>query len=181
MIPVIAVRMVFITRFTNSLDPTWAGYQSSLLTQICANLSLALSCLTFVKPFLDSINTGMLSTDVRNRDVNKSAIDSGRSRLQFALDAIGLGSNGMRSAIGKHDTSVSARSYGLKSSATASRQRAESEEAILDGSNRGLHPETGEAGHHASIELDDIAATRAQNRSGIGGITKITDVDVYRS
>ena len=158
--------MIYIVQATTSPDTTWLAYKSSLLTSICINVSLTTSCIAFVKPFLDSVHTGLLSTDVRNQDINKSALDSGRARLQFALDAIGLGSSTTKLGSIPHAISTTSRA---NTPAGRAKHWADSEEAIL-----GLKaaPQHGErVPSRASLEL--------QNNPRI--ITKTTDMEVFRS
>lgn len=63
-IPLIALRLAAINDLTSTEDPSYDVFMTALYTQIHMNVSIILSCVPFLKPFTDSLQTGILTSDL---------------------------------------------------------------------------------------------------------------------
>ncbi|MCJ1405249.1 hypothetical protein MMC11_008476 [Xylographa trunciseda] len=64
-LPIIILRLVYISSADSSTDPTFTAVTTALITVININLSIILACIPFLKPFLDSLQIGMFNSDPR--------------------------------------------------------------------------------------------------------------------
>lgn len=83
MIPIIIVRLVFLSAFSNSTDHPFDDFSTVLTTIIHINFSIIVSCVPFLKPVMDSLQTGVLASDLRTRNPVPSS-----SRLPISLEKI---------------------------------------------------------------------------------------------
>ena len=65
-IPVIVVRLVYLNARSNSADATFDDFATALITSIHVSLSITVSCIPFIKPVMDSLETGILASDVHS-------------------------------------------------------------------------------------------------------------------
>ena len=93
MIPIIIVRLVFLSAFSNSIDHPFDDFSTVLTTIIHINFSIMVSCVPFLKPVMDSLQTGVLASDLRTRTPVPSS-----SRLPISLEKITrkIGSGSMK-------------------------------------------------------------------------------------
>ena len=64
MIPIIIVRLVYLNSASKSVDHPFDDFSTVMLSSIQANLSVIVSCMPFIKPVIDSLETGILASDV---------------------------------------------------------------------------------------------------------------------
>lgn len=87
-------RLVYISRYLASTDPTFSSVNLSIWTQVVTNLSLATACIPCLKPFLTALGSGVLDT----------RLPTGfESRVEYTLNS-GSGSGG-RTNNGTNNTS----------------------------------------------------------------------------
>ncbi|MCJ1426815.1 hypothetical protein MMC29_004718 [Sticta canariensis] len=93
MIPIIIVRLVFLSAFSNSIDHPFDDFSTVLTTIVHINFSIMVSCVPFLKPVMDSLQTGVLASDLRTRTPVPSS-----SRLPISLEKISrkIGSRSMK-------------------------------------------------------------------------------------
>ena len=60
------IRLVYIYSSDGSLDPTFDNFNQALTTDIATALSIVVAVISFIKPFLDVIETGGLASKLRN-------------------------------------------------------------------------------------------------------------------
>ena len=59
-------------------------FNQALATNIATTLSIIFACISFIKPFLDSIETGLLASRLRNQSLGMTQKSSRYTRLQYA-------------------------------------------------------------------------------------------------
>jgi hypothetical protein len=65
--------MVFLQRTKDSSDLSYKGWQVALCTQLMLCLSISTACIPYLRPFLDSLESGLLrSDDLRRRGMEGS-------------------------------------------------------------------------------------------------------------
>ena len=80
-IPIIIVRLVFLSSASNSTDHPFDDFATTVIASVHINLSVIITCLPFLKTVLDSLQTGLLASDLRTR---------GRTQLfDYAFDSFG--------------------------------------------------------------------------------------------
>ena len=62
-VPAIACQIYFSNQSLNSTDPTFTMWQAVIATQIVQCLSIVTACVPYLKPFLDSLESGQLRAD----------------------------------------------------------------------------------------------------------------------
>ena len=65
MIPIIVVRLVYLNSTYRSIDRTYNDVNATITTIFHANLSIVIMAVPFLKPFMDSLQTGILASDLR--------------------------------------------------------------------------------------------------------------------
>ncbi|MCJ1355582.1 MAG: hypothetical protein MMC33_005574 [Icmadophila ericetorum] len=88
-VPLTILRLIYITSTSKSADHTWDEFDAVATTQIIVNLSVVVACIPFLKPFLDSLQTGAISGNIRLKPLSdnsaaKKAANSLRSRKDNA-------------------------------------------------------------------------------------------------
>ena len=83
-IPVTIIRLVYIYSSDGTPDPTFDNFNQALTTDIATALSIIVAVISFIKPFLDSIETGMLAGKVRNPSSISSPKLSKYMKLEYA-------------------------------------------------------------------------------------------------
>lgn len=66
-IPIIIVRLVLVNASSDSIDHPFDDFHLAITTIVHVNLSIIVSCIPFLKPFMDSLQTGVLASDLRTR------------------------------------------------------------------------------------------------------------------
>lgn len=64
LIPIIIVRLVYLNSASRSTDHPFDDFTTVLTSSIQANLSVIVTCIPFIKPVMDSLQTGILVSDV---------------------------------------------------------------------------------------------------------------------
>ncbi|MCJ1351581.1 MAG: hypothetical protein MMC33_001565 [Icmadophila ericetorum] len=64
-VPIIIVRLVFLSIHASSSDQTYEGFSTTIATSVHINLSVIVTCLPFLKSVFDSLQTGHLASDLR--------------------------------------------------------------------------------------------------------------------
>ena len=85
-IPVAILRLVYIVESNDSADPTYDYFNRVLATEIATTFSIIVACISFIRPFLDSIETGLLASKLRNASVSGSQGRSRSTKLQYVKD-----------------------------------------------------------------------------------------------
>ena len=78
------IRPVYIYNSDSSLDPTFDHFNQALTTDIATALSVIVAVISFIKPFLDSIETDMLASKVRNPSSTSTPKSSKYMKLEYA-------------------------------------------------------------------------------------------------
>ena len=65
MIPITIVRLVYLNSALKSTDRTYDDLDTVITTIFHANLSIVVMAVPFLKPFMDSLQTGILASDLR--------------------------------------------------------------------------------------------------------------------
>jgi hypothetical protein len=60
MIPLTVVRLIFIAQTVTSSDRTYDDFNTVLMSQIIINISIIVACVPFLKPFMESLQTGFI-------------------------------------------------------------------------------------------------------------------------
>lgn len=63
-IPLAVLRRLSMDRLHSSADPSSESFMPALYTQIHMNMTIIISCIPFMKPFTDSLQTGILASDL---------------------------------------------------------------------------------------------------------------------
>lgn len=92
----IIVRLVFINNTAASLDRTFDDYPISITTSVHITLSILTACIPFLRPVMDSLQSGILAGDVQT--VGASGDGSRSYALQDASVAGWKAGGGIRSA-----------------------------------------------------------------------------------
>ena len=89
-------KLVFWNRNPDPTDPTLDTWQTTICTQIIQCLSISSACFLYLKPFLDSIESGFIrSDDMRRRGSdytsrgNSTSGDNSTKRSIFSGDSVG--------------------------------------------------------------------------------------------
>ena len=85
-IPVAILRLIYIFESNNSADPTYDYFNRALATEIATTFSIVVACISFIRPFLDSVETGLLASKLRNTSVSGSQGRSHSTKLQYVKD-----------------------------------------------------------------------------------------------
>lgn len=83
-IPVTILRLVNIFASNNSPDPTFEYFNRALSTEIATTCSTVFACISIIKPFLDSVETGLLASKLRTPRLGRSQDSSHYTKLQYA-------------------------------------------------------------------------------------------------
>ncbi|KAL9102559.1 MAG: hypothetical protein Q9163_002309 [Psora crenata] len=70
MIPIIIVRLIYLNSSSRSLDHTFDDFATVMISSIHVNLSILAACMPFIKPVMDSLQTGILASDVHATNPN---------------------------------------------------------------------------------------------------------------
>lgn len=62
-VPAVACQIYFSNKSLNSTDPTFAMWQAVVVAEIVQCLSIVTACVPYLKPFLDSLESGQLRAD----------------------------------------------------------------------------------------------------------------------
>ena len=65
MIPIIIARLVYLNQAIKSADRTHDDLNTTITSIFHANLSVVVMAVPFLKPFMDSLQTGILASDLR--------------------------------------------------------------------------------------------------------------------
>lgn len=83
-VPVTILRLVYIFASNDSPDPTSDYFNRVLSTEIATTFSIVFACISFIKPFLDSVETGVLASKLRTPSLGRSPDLSHHTKLQYA-------------------------------------------------------------------------------------------------
>ena len=75
---------MYIFASNDSPDPTFDYFNRVLSTEIATTFSIVFACISFIKPFLDSVETGVLASKLRNPSLGRSQGSSHHTKLQYA-------------------------------------------------------------------------------------------------
>ena len=64
-VPLTALRLFYITQALGSSDRTYELFTATVVTQVGMNVSIIVTCIPFVKQFLDHIQPGWSTSDIR--------------------------------------------------------------------------------------------------------------------
>lgn len=64
-IPLSILRIYYLTSALDASDPTFEFYRPVLTTSIQTNLGIIVACLPFFRPFIESLESGLLTSDLR--------------------------------------------------------------------------------------------------------------------
>lgn len=64
LVPIIIVRLVYLNAASESVDHPYDDFITVLITSVQANLSVITTCVPFIKPIIDSLQTGILASDI---------------------------------------------------------------------------------------------------------------------
>ena len=83
-------KLAFWNRIPHPTDPTLDTWPATICTQIIQCLSLSSACFLYLKPFLDSVQSGFIrSDDLRRRGSDyKSAGSTSTRRNFFSIDSV---------------------------------------------------------------------------------------------
>ena len=109
-IPIIIVRLVFVNASSHFVDHPFDDFDITITTVAHINLSIIVSCIPFLKPFMDSLQTGVLASDLRSRHPIPTS-----SRLPVALEK----SSGREARSGSNDL-IENQKHGYSATATSS-------------------------------------------------------------
>lgn len=112
-IPIIVVRLVFVNASSGSIDHPFDDFHLAITTIVHVNLSIIVSCIPFLKPFMDSLQTGVLASDLRTRHPIPS-----NGRLPISLEKI---SGGRKAGLGSDSRNpMENQKHGYSATATSS-------------------------------------------------------------
>lgn len=66
LVPVIVSRLVYLRRETQSNDYPFTNFYFVLLTSLHVNMSVLVTCIPFLKPIMNGIQSGILAGDIRS-------------------------------------------------------------------------------------------------------------------
>lgn len=84
-VPIIISRIVYISRTSVLIDRTSVEWTAAVVTTVAMNVSIILSCVPYLKPFINNLQSGWSSSNVRtglgyssivSKDVQSYAIGS---------------------------------------------------------------------------------------------------------
>ena len=81
---------MYIFESDDSPDPTYDYFNRALSTQIATTFSIVFACISFIKPFLDSVETGLLASKLRNPSLGRPQGSSRYMKLQYAKNMFKL-------------------------------------------------------------------------------------------
>ena len=64
LIPLIVIRLIYIKSAARSSNHALDDFLSVMMTSIHVNLSIVVACIPFIKPVMESLQTGLLASDV---------------------------------------------------------------------------------------------------------------------
>lgn len=70
-IPLAILRIVYLSSAAKSSDRTFADFNTVMVTEIDMNLSIIFACFPFLKPVMDGLQTGLLTSDIHILDTKK--------------------------------------------------------------------------------------------------------------
>ncbi|KAI9757777.1 MAG: hypothetical protein M4579_003313 [Chaenotheca gracillima] len=92
LIPLIILRLVFLSSAISSSDKTF-DYRDTVFTSLAdANASILVACIPFLKPFMNSLDSGLLTSDLRVRGTKSTMFSHGVS-VKASGTGGGSGSN----------------------------------------------------------------------------------------
>ena len=65
--------MIYLSSAAKSTDRTFADFNTAIVTEIDMNLSIIFACFPFLKPVMDGLQTGLLTSDIHILDTKKPA------------------------------------------------------------------------------------------------------------
>ncbi|KAI9756786.1 MAG: hypothetical protein M4579_003703 [Chaenotheca gracillima] len=96
-IPATALRLYFIPRAVGSSDPTLNAWLYIVCTQVAVSMSIFTSCIPYLKPFMESLETGMLVSDLRR---NGATTSFGYPKMSsYAMEDVTKGKKSMTSGL----------------------------------------------------------------------------------
>ena len=78
------LRLVYIFETNDSMDITFDYFNRALVTELITCLSLIVACISFIRPFLDSIETGVLASKIRNQNLGTAHKSPKHTKLEYA-------------------------------------------------------------------------------------------------
>ena len=83
-------KLVFWNRTPDPTDPTLDAWPATICTQIIQCLSISSACFLYLKPFLDSVESGFIrSDDLRRRGSDYKSGSASTGRNVFSVDSVG--------------------------------------------------------------------------------------------
>jgi hypothetical protein len=92
---------------SKSSDQSFDGFKSILIMEIHVTFSIITACIPFLTPVMNSLQTGILSSDLRSLPGRQTAQGY---RYNYPLGSIGKGSSGLYSSRGSHASQAWAKS-----------------------------------------------------------------------
>lgn len=102
-IPFVIIRFIYLSRSLRSSDQTYTDFNAAIMTETHVNLSVIVSCIPFLKPVTDSLQTGALASNIHTSSFRKPSPYNRSHR--FALNSFKRN----RSEPISHDTQTSMR------------------------------------------------------------------------
>ena len=102
-------QLVYLNRIENSNDLTFDIWHITVSVQVIQSLSIIASCVVYMKPFLDSLETGFVQVSDRRRKQLSGFGYSPENRSKSSRKVLGLGSLKLsfsRSRPGNEDTEL---------------------------------------------------------------------------
>ncbi|KAF6228270.1 hypothetical protein HO133_008000 [Letharia lupina] len=82
-------KLVFWNRTSDPTDPTLDTWPATICTQIIQSLSISSACFLYLKPFLDSVQSGFIrSDDLRRRGSDYKSGSTSTARNVFSVDSV---------------------------------------------------------------------------------------------
>lgn len=82
-IPFVILRFVYLSRSLRSSDQPFTEFNAAIMTETHVNLSVIVSCIPFLKPVMDSLQTGALASNIHTNSFRKPSLFNRSHR--FAL------------------------------------------------------------------------------------------------
>ena len=85
-------KLVFWNRNPNPTDPSLDNWPAVICTQIIQCLSICSACFLYLKPLLDSVESGFIrSDDIRRRGSDYIFDGASTRKIPFSIDSVGRG------------------------------------------------------------------------------------------
>ncbi|MCJ1465194.1 hypothetical protein MMC07_003810 [Pseudocyphellaria aurata] len=86
MIPIVIVRLVLLKATVNSADHPYDDFAVAITTIVHINISIIVSCIPFLKPVMDSLQTGVLASDLRTTRHSSGHLPAARKTPKILME-----------------------------------------------------------------------------------------------